>query len=79
MALQPGSSLRPHTVADLADTDSERAIQWVDRAHGAYLRSAGHRPDRGGFGAAANRRLRPHLVCGTFDSCRADAIERHSA
>src|SRR6266404_1341386 len=46
---------------------------------GAVLRSVSHRTDGGGFGAAANRRLRPHLVRSTFDSCRADTIESHSS
>jgi hypothetical protein len=31
-----------------------------------------------GFGAAANRRLRPHLVRSTFNGFLLDAIERHS-
>ncbi len=68
-------------VAELigADTDGEGVTRWLIAIHGPVLRPARHRPDCGGFGAAANRRLRPHLVRGTFDSCRADAIERHSA
>ena len=45
---------------------------------GAVLRSVSHRTDGGGFGAAANRRLRPHLVRSTFDSCHADTIVSHS-
>jgi hypothetical protein len=58
-------------VAELvgADTDNERANPVADHTYGPVLRPARHRPDRGGFGAAANRRLRPHLVHGTFDSC----------
>jgi hypothetical protein len=51
----------------------------ADRAHGAVLRSPRNRAYRGGFRAAIIHRLKPHLVRSTFDSCRADAIERHSA
>jgi hypothetical protein len=66
-------------VAELVgtDTDSERAIRWLIAL--TVLRPARHRIDRGGFGAAANRRLRPHLVRSTFDSCHGDAIEGQSA
>jgi hypothetical protein len=50
----------------------------VDRPHGAVLRPARRRADRCGFGAAIHC-LKPHLVRSTFDSCRGDAIEGHSA
>jgi hypothetical protein len=39
------------------------------------LRSACHRADGRGFGAAINDRLTPHLVRGDFDSRCAGAIE----
>jgi hypothetical protein len=32
-----------------------------------------------GLGTAINHRLKPHLVRGTFDSCRAQAIEGRSS
>ena len=66
-------------VAELigADTDSERAIRWLIAL--TVLRPARHCIDGRRVGAAINRCLRPHLVRSTFDSCRADAIERHSA
>jgi hypothetical protein len=41
----------------------------ADRAHCSVLRPTRHRIDRGGFGTAINRCLRPHLVCSTFESC----------
>jgi len=66
-------------VAELlgTDTDSEKAIRWLialmvlccDPLAIALTAAA----------SARRRRLRPHLVRSTFDSCRADAIERHSA
>jgi hypothetical protein len=67
-------------VAELlgADADAERAIRWLIALMVLCCDPLANRPDRGGFGAAANRRLRPHLVRSTFDSCRADAIEPHS-
>jgi len=61
-----------------ADTDSEKAIRWLIALMVLCCDPAGNRADGRGFGAVANRRLRPHLVRSTFDSCRADAIERHS-
>jgi hypothetical protein len=48
-----------------------------DCAYGAVLRSIGNRIDGRGFGAAIHC-LKPHLVRGTSDSCRADTIEGHS-
>jgi hypothetical protein len=39
------------------------------------LRLARHRIDRGGFGDPLSSNI---LVRSTFDSCRGDAIERHS-
>ena len=41
----------------------------------AGLRPARNRIDGRGVGPAINHRLKPHLVCSTFDTCRADAIE----
>ncbi len=58
-------------------SDSERAIRSLIAAHGAVLRPAGNRADCRGFGTAINHHLKPHLVCSTFDGCRADAIEGH--
>ena len=49
------------------------------RAQSPPLWSAGHRPDGRGFGTAIHHGLKPDLVRSAFDSCRDDAIERHSS
>ena len=48
-------------------------------AHRFMLRSSGGRINGCGVGTAINYHLKPHLVRGTLDSCRGDAIEVHSS
>jgi hypothetical protein len=64
-------------VAELVgpDTDPERAVRWLI-ALMVLCCDRLHCPDRGGFGEAIGCLI---WVRSTFDSCRADAIERHSA
>jgi hypothetical protein len=51
----------------------------MNRSTAAFQASCNSTRSGRGLLAAINHHLKPHLVHSTFDSCRADAIEPHSA